>query len=160
MPDLRMPDLNTIVIAGRLTRDVDLRYTAGKKAVAKGSIANTRYWYDQAGARQEDTLFIDVTLWGDPAEKLAEWGKKGAPVLIEGRLRANDWEDQQGATHRRIEITAQRVAPLAWDGEKPARRETAASSSGNGGGSNGGGGNRAGRPEPSRPDVTEEDVPF
>lgn len=127
MADLRVPDLNKILIAGRLTRDPELRYTQTNMALCKLGVANTRYYKGKDGNRNEETLFVDVTCWGATAEWVGERLKKGRAVLIEGRLRSSEWEDREtGQKRSRMEINADRVVPLEWDEDR-------------GGGSRGGG---------------------
>lgn len=114
MTELRMPDLNKTFIAGRLVRDAELKYTAGSKQVCKMTIANTTYYKDGNGERQESTVFVDVTAWGATAEYAAALSK-GRPVLIEGALKENSWTDKATGTKRsKIEINASRITPLDW----------------------------------------------
>jgi single-strand DNA-binding protein len=121
MSDLRVPDLNRVLIAGRLTRDPELRYTASGLAYCRVGIANTRYYKGKDGGRNEETTFVDVTVWDKQAEWIGERLRKGRPVLVEGRLRTSEWEDKStGQKRSRIEIQAQRVTPLDWDeGDRP-----------------------------------------
>lgn len=126
MSNLRVPDLNNVIIAGRLTRDPELKYIASGRAVCELSVANTRYYKDKSGDRKEDTTFVSATVWDKVAEWVGESIKKGRPVLIEGRLRSESWEDKSSGQKRsRLLIMASRVSPLDWDGEKaPERSET------------------------------------
>jgi single-strand DNA-binding protein len=133
MADLRLPDLNKVFIAGRLTRDPELRYTQSNMAYCKLGLANTRYYKGKDGNRNEETLFVDVTVWGQPAEWIGERLKKGRAVIVEGRLRSSEWEDKEtGQKRSRMEINADRVTPLEWDEDR------------SGGGARGGGGGYAG----------------
>ena len=116
MSDLRVPDLNRVFLAGRLTRDPDLRYLQSGMAICKLSVANTRYYKGKDGDRREDTCFVDVTVWDKQAEWIGERFRKGRPVLIEGRLKMDSWEDRStGQRRSKLEILAQRVTPLDWD---------------------------------------------
>ncbi|MCK5863474.1 MAG: single-stranded DNA-binding protein [Candidatus Hydrogenedentes bacterium] len=151
MSDLKMPDLNRVLLAGRLTRDPDLKYTNSGKAYCRLGIANTAYYKDSSGERQERTTFADVVLWGAGAEFIGERLRKGRPVLVEGSLRTSSWEDANtGQKRSKIEINAQRVSPLDWDD------------------SSGGGRSSAPRPEPVEPrapreieePIPEDDIPF
>lgn len=119
MSDVRVPDLNTVIIAGRLTRDPELKYTQGGRAVCTVSIANTRFYKDKSGEKKEDTTFIDATVWDKFAEYVGEKIKKGRPVIVEGRLKSESWEDKSSGQKRsKIQIMASRITPLDWDGEK------------------------------------------
>ena len=163
MSDLRVPDLNNVVIAGRLTRDPELKYVSSGRAVCRISIANTRYYKDKNGERKEDTSFIDATVWDKYAEFVGEKLKKGRPVIVEGRLKSDSWEDKaSGQKRSKIEIAAQRITALDWDENSRG--------GGGGGGSYGGGGGYGGessRPSSSAPapreieePIPEDDIPF
>ncbi len=125
MSDVRVPSTNLVVIAGRLTRDPDLKYISSGKAVCQLSLANTRYYKDKSGERKEDTSFVDVTLWDKPAEWAGEHLRKGRPVVVEGRLKSDSWEDKtSGQKRSRLAIQATSVVPLDWDDEKSESRPT------------------------------------
>lgn len=125
MSDVRVPSTNLVVIAGRLTRDPDLKFISSGKAVCQLSIANTRYYKDKSGERKEDTSFVDVTVWDKTAEWVGEHLAKGRPVMVEGRLKSESWEDKtSGQKRSRIAIQATTVVPLDWDGEKGESRPT------------------------------------
>ncbi|MBI1320719.1 MAG: single-stranded DNA-binding protein [Candidatus Hydrogenedens sp.] len=116
MSDLRMPDLNKVFVAGRLTRDPELKYTGSGKPFCKLGIANSRYYKTKDGDRQEETTFVDVTAWGPQAEWIGERLTKGRPVIIEGRLRTSEWEDRAtGQKRSKLDVDAVRVTPLDWD---------------------------------------------
>ena len=94
MSDVRVPDINRVIVAGRLTRDVELKQTSGGKPFAKLAIVNSRRYKPQNSSEwQEIATFIDVTLWGPGAESIAKLGK-GRPVLVEGALSMSEWEDK------------------------------------------------------------------
>lgn len=174
MGDIRVPDLNKVLIAGRLTRDPELKYTAGGRPLCKAGIANTRYYRTQEGERREETTFVDLTIWGKMAEFVGERLKKGRPVLVEGSLRTSEWEDREtGQKRRRTEVNADRVTPLDWDDD---RGGGGGGGGGYGGGSQGGGGydrgggqgasqgppQGGGRPAPRviEEPIPEDDIPF
>ncbi len=113
MSDLRMPDLNSVTIAGRMARDPELRYTQNGKPWATCALCNTRYYKGADGERKEETVFVDFTVWGPAAEYVGKL-KKGRPVLVEGGLQANEWE-KDGVKHTRLRINAHRVTPLDWE---------------------------------------------
>jgi len=140
MGDLRVPDLNVIYIAGRLTRDPDLRYTQGGRAYCRLGIANTRYYRTKDGERREDTTFVNASTWDKQAEFIGERLRKGRPVLIEGSLRSYDAEDNAGQKTTRIEINARRVTPLDWDEGGAGGGQGGGQSDAQSGGGYGGGG--------------------
>lgn len=147
-----MSDTNTVVITGRLTGDLDLRYTPNDTAVGEFSIASNRNYQDGTGEWQEETTFVDVTVWGDQAERMSEQIGKGSPVLIEGRLKLDRWETDGGENRSKLSITAQRVRPLERylsDSEAPAG-DAEEFLDGDGDGDE----------EMPEPDEGEDDIPF
>ena len=93
---------NKVILIGRTTSDVDLRYTQGanQKAVGQVSLAVNRSYKSANGEREAD--FIRLVIWGEQAERFANWIKKGSLVQIEGELRTRSYDDQQG---RRVYVT-------------------------------------------------------
>lgn len=118
MADLRVPDLNHVVIAGRLTRDPDLKYTASNRAYVRFGLANTRYYKTKHGEKREDTTFVNATAWDKQAEWIGERLKKGRPVLLEGSLRSYESDDRDAGKTTRLEVNTQRLTPLDWDEDK------------------------------------------
>ncbi|WP_069649658.1 single-stranded DNA-binding protein [Caloranaerobacter ferrireducens] len=96
--------MNTWFGIGRLTKDVELRYTPNGKAIATGTIAISRRY------NQEKTDFIDIRVWGASAEKyFAEYGKKGRLIAVQGELNIDTWKDENGNWQSRTYITASNV---------------------------------------------------
>lgn len=122
--DLRMPDLNRATIAGNLTRDPELKFIPSGTALCKLGLACNRKYKTKDGEQKEETLFINATVWGKSAEYAGENFKKGQPILVEGRLKSDEWEDKNtGQKRSQIEISADRVQALSWP-EDGAARET------------------------------------
>ena len=122
MPDLRIPNLNTIFIAGRLTRDPESKQAAGY-TIATFGLAVSRKYRTKAGEDKEERLFIDVQAWGKTAEYLLDKVSKGRPVLVEGGLRMDEWEDKNtGQKRNKIYLVADNVQLLDWpaDGQQRA----------------------------------------
>src|ERR1051326_1775340 len=90
-----MANFNKVILAGNLTRDPELRYTPKGTAIAQLGMAVNRYWTDEQGQKKEETLFVDLEAWGRTAETSGKYLTKGSPVLIEGRLRLDSWEDKE-----------------------------------------------------------------
>ena len=90
-----MTGFNKVILAGNLTRDPELRYTPSGTAIAKFGLAVNRKWKDQSGETKEECTFVDVDAFGKQAELIGQYMKKGRPILIEGRLRLDQWEDRQ-----------------------------------------------------------------
>lgn len=95
-----MANLNKVLLLGNLTRDPELRYTPKGTAVTDIGLAVNRVWNNEQGQRQEETTFIDVTLWGRQAELAQQYLSKGRGVFIEGRLQMDSWEDKQTGQKR------------------------------------------------------------
>ena len=94
-----MANFNKVILAGNLTRDPELRYTPKGTAVAKIGMAINRNWTNEAGEKKEDVTFVDVDAFGRQAEVIAQYMKKGRSLLVEGRLKLDQWEDKQ--THQK-----------------------------------------------------------
>ncbi|MGD0743960.1 MAG: single-stranded DNA-binding protein [Verrucomicrobiota bacterium] len=90
-----MPSFNKVILAGNLTRDPELRYTPKGTAVARIGLACNRKWKSETGEMKEEVTFVDVDAFGKTAEIIGQYLKKGRPILIEGRLRYDTWEDKQ-----------------------------------------------------------------
>lgn len=105
-----MANINIFLGAGNLTRDVELRTTPKGSAVAGFGLAINRSWKDDGGNVQEDVTFLDVECWGRTADNVAKYMRKGDPVMVEGRLKLDQWEDRDtGAKRSRIKVVAERV---------------------------------------------------
>lgn len=90
-----MPSLNKVILVGNLTRDPEIKYTPKGTAIARIGLAVNRTWKSESGEKKEEVTFVDVDAFGKQAETLAQYLKKGRPLLIEGRLRYDTWEDKQ-----------------------------------------------------------------
>lgn len=96
-----MASFNKVILLGNLTRDPEVRYTAGGSAVTEVSLAVNRQWTDrQTNERKEEVTFVEVTLWGRTAEVAGEYLSKGRPCMIEGRLQLDRWEDKETGKNR------------------------------------------------------------
>lgn len=95
-----MASFNKVILMGNLTRDPELRYTPKGTAVAKLGIAVSRKWRSDTGGMQEETTFVDVDAFGKQAETLGQYLKKGRPIMLEGRLRLDQWEDKNTGQKR------------------------------------------------------------
>lgn len=129
-----MASFNRVILVGNLTRDPEVKYTTGGTAVAEIGMAVSRQWFDQkSNEKKEETTFVDVTLWGRQAEVAGEYLSKGRPVLIEGRLQLDTWEDKQSGQKRsKLRVVGETMQMLGSRGD-----------GGEKGGAGGGGGQRA-----------------
>jgi single-strand DNA-binding protein len=140
-----MVAFNKVIVAGNLSRDIELRHLPNGTAVTDASLAINSQWKGKDGQKHEEVTFVDCTLWGKTAELAADYLKKGSSVLFEGSLKQESWEDKtSGQKRSKIKVN---VDSMQFLGEKSA-------SGGNRGGGNddrhdnrnggGNGGNNAG----------------
>ena len=93
-------NFNKVILAGNLTRDPELRYTPKGLAIAKIGLAINRKWRNEAGETKDETTFVDVDAFGKTAETIGQYLKKGRPILVEGRLRYETWDDKTTGVKR------------------------------------------------------------
>ncbi len=108
MTSIKLPDLNIVVVAGRLTHDPDVRSTSAGTQVCNLQVAISRRYKNKQGEWVDDPTFIGVVVWGDMAERCKDRLKKGSPVLINGSLRSRSWE-KEGQKRNTIEISVNRI---------------------------------------------------
>ena len=129
---------NSITIVGNITRDPELRYTPSGQANVRLGVAVNRKWQDRSsGEWQEATSFFDVIAWRELAENVNESLKKGARIIVTGRLEQRSWE-QEGNKRSVVEIIADEIAPsLRWATAKVEKTERRGGDQGGGGGGGG-----------------------
>jgi len=142
-----MVSFNRVVLAGNLTRDPELRFTNNGIPVCEFGLAVNR-----VRSKNEEVDFFDITAWRELGETIANYKKKGDPILIEGRLQYRTWEAQDGSRRSKVDVVADNVQFLGRGGE------------GGEGGAPAGRGQRGSR-DASRDDVDLseedfEDIPF
>lgn len=103
-----MASLNKVFLIGNLTRDPDLRYTPGGMAVCDLGLATTRR-FTVNNQDREETCFVDITVWGKVGENCKNFLEKGSPVMVEGRLQLDQWEDQNGVKKSKLRVVAESV---------------------------------------------------
>ncbi len=103
---------NKVVLVGNLTRDIELRYAQSGSAIGSAGIAVTRKFSGANGEKREETCFIDITFFGRQAEIANQYLNKGSKVLIEGRLKLDQWQDQQGNPRSKHSITVENMEML------------------------------------------------
>jgi single-strand DNA-binding protein len=153
-----MASFNKVILVGNLTRDPEIRYTPKGSAVADIALAVNRNYTLETGEKREEVTYVDVVLWARLAEIAGEYLKRGRPVLIEGRLQMDTWDDKQSGQKRtKIRVVGETMQLL---GSRP-------------GGSSGGESEEAARAarsregKPSAPPPTkdasaepDDDIPF
>jgi single-strand DNA-binding protein len=154
-----MANFNKVILAGNLTRDPELRYTPKGTAIAKFGLAINRVWKNEAGESKEETTFVDVDAFGRQAETLAQYMKKGSPLLVEGRLRLDQWDDKQtGQKRSKLGVVVEGFQFLGGGnrgeagGDAPRRPASAAAPAPAAA--------PADAPEPDVPPQEHDDVPF
>lgn len=95
-----MANFNKVILAGNLTRDPELRYTPKGMAICKFGVAINRNWTTETGEKREEVTFVDIDAFGRQAETIAQYLKKGGGILLEGRLRLDQWDDKQTGQKR------------------------------------------------------------
>lgn len=152
--------LNRVILMGNLTRDVELRAAGGSGSqVAKIGLAVNRNFSTASGEKREEVTFIDCEAWGKTAEIMAKYLAKGRPVLIEGRLKLDQWDDKEtGKKQSKLKVVVESF-------------QFVDSKSGGGGGGSYSGGEDEGAPQVNtRPSarsapassapLAEDDIPF
>ncbi|HPI74021.1 MAG TPA: single-stranded DNA-binding protein, partial [bacterium] len=109
MADLKMPDINNVLIAGNLTSDPIFRKTSNGTAVVNFYIASNRKYRDNSGIWRENICYVGVVAWHRLAEACNEVLKKNHSVLIDGELQSRNWHNEDGSTRNVVEIRARRV---------------------------------------------------
>jgi len=156
-----MASFNKVILAGNLTRDPELRYTPKGTAVTRITLAVNRTYSTETGEKKEEVSFVDVDVWGRQAEVLSQYMRKGRPLLVEGRLKQDTWEDKN--THQKqskLKVVLESFAFIDSKGPEAggpaesrprpaaaAPAQAAAASSG-------------AAPAPEGPPPEEDDVPF
>ena len=109
-----MASFNKVILMGNLTRDPEVRYIPSGSAVTELGLAVNRTWFDKsANERREEVTFVDVTLWGRTAEIAGEYLAKGRPVLIEGRLQLDTWQDREtGQNRSKLKVVGENMTML------------------------------------------------
>ena len=142
---------HTIILAGNVGRDPEMRFTPSGQAVTSFSVATNRQYTANSGETVKETIWFRITTWGKTAETCNKYIKKGSKVLVEGRLTADNatggprvWTAQDGTPRASFEVSASNVRFLSSRGEDDG--------GGGGSGADMGGGSFTGAPD--------EDIPF
>lgn len=139
-----MASFNKVILIGNLTRDVELKYLPKGTAVCNLSLAVNRRWKTEAGEEKEDVYFAECKAFGKQAETLAQYVRKGHPLLVEGRLTREEWDDKKTGDKRsttRIMIETFQFLKERSEGAASAPRQESA-------------------PAAPKPDLDADDLPF
>ena len=140
-----MASFNKVILIGNLIRDPELKFLPTGKGVCNISMAVNRRWRTEAGEEREDVYFADCKAFGKQAETLAQYIKKGHPLMIEGRLTREEWDDKKSGEKKsatRIMIESFQFLKSREEGAAPAPRRDAV---------------QAAAP---KPDLDGDDLPF
>lgn len=149
--------LNRVFLMGNLTRDIEVRHTSQNMAIAKMGLAVNRKFKTQSGEQREEVTFVDCDAFGRTAEVMAQYLRKGRPVFIEGRLKLDQWQDQQGNKRSKLSVVVESFQ-FVDSGQGGGQGE--------GGGGGGGGGYSSGNQGgggggyDSDPVPPDDDIPF
>lgn len=103
---------NKIILAGNLTRDIEIKYTQSGSAIGNTAIATSRKFKSATGEQKEEVLFIDLTFFGRTAEIANQYLRKGSKVLVDGRLKLDQWTAQDGSKRSRHSVTVENLQML------------------------------------------------
>lgn len=120
---------NKVIILGNLSKDIELRYSPGGSAIVNTAIATTRKFKGVDGTQKEEVLFIDVTFFGRTAESVNQYLHKGSKILIDGRLKLEQWTDQQGQSRSKHKVDVESFQMLdskPTDGQSAAKHDNEA----------------------------------
>lgn len=109
MADLKMPEINYVIVAGNLTKDPVFRQTTNSTPVVNFSIASNRKYKDSTNSWQEDVCYVGIVAWNKLAESCRDRLKKGSAVLVDGELQSRSWKSDDGHNRSIVEIKARRI---------------------------------------------------
>jgi single-strand DNA-binding protein len=109
MQDLKMPDINNVIIAGNLTCDPSFRKTTNGTPVANFFIASNRKFKDNSGQWRENVCYVGIVAWYKLAESCYENLKRGSAIIVDGELQSRNWRNTDGTSHNVVEIKARRI---------------------------------------------------
>lgn len=154
-----MASFNKVILMGNLTRDPELRVTANGNSICKLGLATSRVYSTKDGERREETTFVDIDAFGKQAEVISKYMRKGRPIMVEGRLKLDQWESNDGQKRSKLSVVLENFQFLGGRDD-------------NEGGNSGGGYEKSSPPvrESKAPteetnfsndnDTLDEDVPF
>ncbi|MEI7656504.1 MAG: single-stranded DNA-binding protein [Phycisphaerae bacterium] len=126
-----MANFNKVILMGNLTRDVELKSIGSGQSVGKIGLAVNRNFTTASGEKRTETTYVDCEAWGKQAEIMAKYLSKGKPVMIEGRLKYEQWEDKEGKKRSTLKVVVENFQFVGAPG-----------GGGGGGGGDGGGGSQ------------------
>ena len=99
-----MASFNKVILLGNLTRDPQLSYLPSQTPVVEFGLATNRKWTAQDGSQRDETCFVDCQMYGKRAEVINKYLKKGNPLFVEGRLKFDSWQAQDGSKRSKLRV--------------------------------------------------------
>ena len=109
---------NKIILVGNLTRDVEVRFSSSNLAIGNTGIATNKKFKNQMGEEKEEVMFLDITFFGRTAEIANQYLKKGSKVLVEGRLKLDQWTDKNGQKRSKHSLVVESMKMLGGRDEE------------------------------------------
>lgn len=154
-----MASFNKVILMGNLTRDPETRVTANGNTICKLGMAVSRVYSTRDGERKEETTFVDIDAFGRQAEVITKYMRKGRPLMVEGRLKLDQWETNDGQKRSKLGVVLENFQFIGsrddnseegssgYESSSPPQRSGSGASKDSGGSS-------------SSDDVLDDDVPF
>ena len=123
-----MANFNKVLLVGNLTRDPELKSTPSNQSVAQIGLAVNRNYQTKDGEKREETTFVDCEAWGRTAEVMCQYLAKGRPVLVEGRLKLDQWQDKDGNNRSKLKVVIENfqfVDSRSGGGDAPSQTSAA-----------------------------------
>jgi single-strand DNA-binding protein len=114
-----MASFNKVILLGNLTRDPETRTTASGLTIAKLSLAVNEHWTDREGNKQDRVTYVEIDAFGKQADLLAKYCRKGKPLMIEGRLKLDQWETSDGQKRSKLGVACENFQFLPDGSERP-----------------------------------------
>jgi single-strand DNA-binding protein len=103
-------NINHVTLSGNLTRDPELKTVGADRVVAQFTLAQNRKWKTADGEAREEAVFVDCEAWGRTAELLGQYVAKGSPLVVEGRLKLDTWQDKEtGSKRSRMKVSVEQI---------------------------------------------------
>ncbi len=151
-----MAGVNKVILLGNLGADPEVKYLEGDNVVANIRLATTESYKDRNGNRVDQTEWHDLELWGPQAKIAEQYLKKGMQIYVEGKIKSDTWQDDQGQNRKRTRIRVLNFTMLGGRPEGSAQPNQAMAPSAP---------RPAASPAPIKepdfsPDDTDDDLPF
>ena len=118
-------NFNKVFFAGNLTMDPDRRVTPSGHTITKFSVASNRRYKTQAGEPREEATFVEITVFGTLGDTIVQYFQKGMPIFVEGRLKLDQWEAQDGSKRSKLGVILESFQFVGGKKEEPPARSTA-----------------------------------